>query len=445
MKYSKWQSYYRQSDISMTFQKSLYACINRALLSVLFLMTVFGYAIAQGPDDQFHTSTDSTLFQMMLRDRQDKDDADSIANFTYGSKGWQFRTVNNHFLMQLQWRMQFRYTHASDIIPEPDLNEEDSPENSFTVQRARLKVGGHAYDTIIGYYLEYDFPSGRLLDFRMTLSPKDWLQFRFGQWKVNYNSERVVSSGKQQFADRSILNRVFTFDRQQGAMVFGHVFEGSLMDSWYHLGVFNGTGRGNPNDDEFFLWLGRYQWNFLKKDPDLTFSDTRFTKKPTAFLAFQGAYNRSLFTRFSSAGGGQLDGFAPGIIGQYDLIQSSIEFFFKYKGLSFMNENHWKQVDDNLNNTTTNLKGFYVMGGYFFHGLIERFPEHLEIGFRYAQMDQNTNVINNLEKEYTLVLNWFFKEHLNKLTLDASLLDLQEPGGAFLRDNRFRIQWDVSF
>ena len=74
-------------------------------------------------------------------------------------------------------------------------------------------MGGHAYRPWVIYYLEFDFITPALLDLRFTLKPMDAFQFRFGQWKLPYNRERVDSSGKQQFVERSVVTPFFTIDR----------------------------------------------------------------------------------------------------------------------------------------------------------------------------------------------------------------------------------------
>jgi phosphate-selective porin len=42
---------------------------------------------------------------------------------------------------------------------------------------------------------------------RIDVQPYEWFGFRVGQWKINFNRERVDSSGRQQFVERSAANR----------------------------------------------------------------------------------------------------------------------------------------------------------------------------------------------------------------------------------------------
>ena len=271
-------------------------------------------------------------------------------------------------------------------------------------------------------------------------------RIKVGQWKTFYNRERVISSGKQQMAERSIITRPFTVDRQQGISFYGRLFKGSLADLTYHTSILTGTGRGSfENDDKHMMYVGRLQWNFLGRELGMTSSDLDYQEKPTALIALGALTNRSPFTRFSQAGGGQLIGYAEGVAGQYRVNQGLIETALMYKGFSWQNEFHFKEIKDNVNNAQTTLLGSYYQAGYFFHDLWEIIPKPLEFAARYARYTPNRD-IDFFEEEFTLALNWFFKGgHRNKLTAEVSVFDFEEEADIIKRTTRFRIQWDISF
>ena len=123
-------------------------------------------------------------------------------------------------------------------------------------------------------------PSGaRVIDWRVDLAKWDWGGIRMGQWKVDLNRERVDSSGRQQFVERSIVNRIFTVDRQVGIQLRGRLFDGTLADLNYYAGVFNGEGRSVRNSSEDHLYMGRLQWNFLGRELAWKQTDVEFTEK----------------------------------------------------------------------------------------------------------------------------------------------------------------------
>ena len=140
-----------------------------------------------------------------------------------------------------------------------------------------------------------------------------------------------------------------------------------------------------------------------------------------------------------------MDGFADGAAGQYSLRQYMEETSFKYRGLHLQHELHWKRVVDNVNHRTVYMRGSYVQAGYFFHHLYPRIPRQLEIGGRYAFVDPNTAQSRDLQRETSVVVNWFFEGHNNKLTFDTSRYSLGEGARAGLVDQQVRMQWDVTF
>ena len=390
-----------------------------------------------------------------LQEREFNEPRKKRSFFRYGRKGLQVgEKGKGRFGAKVNIRSQKRFSSPFQSAPRKESQFSRPDENDFRFRRARFKVDGHAFTPWIKYNYEYDLVDTRNLNAFVTVSKWEWLQLRFGQWKVDYSRERSDSSGKQQFADRSIVNRAFTLDRQKGAAILGRVMKGTLGDSRYYVGVFTGNGRGfrtAPGKSELDhgdgspMVAARYQWNFLGRDVGYSQSDLNYHEKPAAALAFGAARNRSRFTRFSSSGGGRLDGFEPGLLGQYSLSQFMEEAAMKYRGFSLQHELHWKRIEDNVNVQTTFMRGSYVQAGYFFHYLFPRIPRQLELGARYALVDPNRVRGNDLQKELAFVVNWFFYGHANKLTFDTSRYSLARNGAEELKDTQVRLQWDVSF
>ena len=363
----------------------------------------------------------------------------------YTDKGFQFTTADKKFRLHLESRFQFRFASPGDQNP-LTLDDLETEEPVFKINRARLKVGGHAFDKSLKYYWEYELAQGNLLDFRLMFEKLDALKIKIGQWKTYYNRERVVSSGKQQMAERSIITRPFTIDRQQGISLYGNLFPETTASLTYHLSVLTGTGRGSfQNDDSHLMYVGRVQWNFLKRELGMTSSDLEWHEKPTALLAVGALTNRSPFTRFSQAGGGQLIGFTEGVAGQYRVNQGLLETALMYKGFAWQSELHFKEIKDRVNLTQTTLLGSYYQAGYFFSNLWELIPQPLELAARYARYTPNRDFSDLIEEEFTIALNWFFKGHRNKLTTEFTVFDFETEIGSIKRNSRIRVQWDISF
>jgi len=375
------------------------------------------------------------------------------SRFRYTRQGLNLRSRDGDFQARVNVRSQLRFSSPFQSAPRRPADFSRADEEDLRFRRARFKMKGHVFKPWVAFKYEHDLVDPRVLDLRVTIKRWEWLQFRFGQWKADYSRERVDSSGKQQFADRSIVNRAFTIDRQKGAMLLGRLMKGTPADSWYYAGVFAGDGRGffsagngiTDNGDGAPLWMARYQWNFLGRDPGHSQSDIEYHERPAAALAVATAGNRSRFTRFSSSGGGQLDGFEPGLPGQYSLRQYAQDFFLKYRGVSVQQELHWKRVTDNVNGGGTFLRGGYVQAGYFFHHLAAWVPKPLETAVRYAWVDPDTGRRSDLREELTFAVNWFFYGHGNKLTFDVSRFSRRRFSHADHSDTQVRFQWDVSF
>jgi phosphate-selective porin len=363
----------------------------------------------------------------------------------YGSKGWEFSTPDGNYKLQFQSRLQFRFSIPFDIDPVTFDEFQQTEKKTFRINRARLKIGGNVYRPWLKYYWEYELAASVLLTFRMIIAKYPFLSFKVGQWKAQYNRERIISSGKQQMMDRSLVTRPFTIDRQQGVSLFGRLKKSKIADFNYWISAFTGTGRGGgTNDDTNLMFMARGQWNFFGREVPFQGSDTKYHNKPVALIAFAAVTNRSPYTRFSTAGGGELEGFEPGEAGQYRANQWMEESALMYKGFSWQQEFHWKEINDKVNKKITTLIGNYVQFGYFLHHLISAVPKPLEIAVRHSIYYPDRTQKNYYEREFSLVGNWFFKEHLNKLSIEISHLDFQRDIDNMVDGTRFRVQWDVS-
>ena len=380
------------------------------------------------------------------------------------SNGFRLETRDGNWQTNFQLRAQMRFTTPYRSDPRQVSSFESEDQSNFEARRLRMKVGGHGRRPWLRYYTEVDMQpsrdvddgsasaSARVIDYRIDIAKWDWLGLRLGQWKVDLNRERVDSSGRQQFVERSIANRVFTMDRQLGVQLRGHLFQETAADLRYFAGVFNGEGRGVNNTDADLLYTARLQWNFMGRDLAFRQTDVEFTEEPIGSLAIAGFSNTGSCTRWSSSGCGNLDGFAsPGSAspGQFEIKQVVQEYAFKYRGCSTQQEFHRKTITDNAYGSTHVLPGGYAQAGYFLHNVLRAVPAPLEVGMRYAYVNEpnaSNRIFENDRREVTVGVNWFIDGHDSKVTLDFSRLTIDD---ALLSDEaldyRLRLQWDVQF
>jgi len=382
------------------------------------------------------------------------------AGISYGKNGFALHTDNGKFSLAIQNRIQTRFAEPFDSDPRT-LNDLDRDENSFMIRRARTKLSGHAYVPWLKYYMQYDWSQPVLRDLSLTIDKYKWAQVRVGRGKVSYNNERVTSSGSQQFVNRSIVNDIFTVDRQQGIEVKGNLFADKWYDLTYYVGAFTGVGVGERNnDDGNMMYSGRLQWNALGGEMKFSQSDIEYHEQPALNISVAANTNRSrctafetdsrscrTLTDFDAAGNSRYVSAANAQKGQYEIDQMMAEVNFKWRGFSLLHELHSKKIKDTVNNNAeTKLLGGFVQAGYFPHHWFSAIPSELEIAGRYAVVDMDTDRSNDKQTEFSAVVNYFLEGHFNKLSLQLSRLSVEDPrAGQEGSENRLWAQWDLSF
>jgi hypothetical protein len=201
---------------------------------------------------------------------------------------------NERLLINAWLRGQFRYSDPFDSDPKSLQDYAEVPGEDFEVRRGRIKVKGHLFNPKIGFYYEHELTGDHpLLDLRLDIHLREDIELRVGQHKVLYNRERVDSSGKQQFVERSISTYAFTVDRQVGATFLKKFMPDTKMNNLLFLGVNKGNGRGGidrRNGDP--MYLARWQWHFLGEELPFSQSDLKFREVPAASLSFAAAQVR---------------------------------------------------------------------------------------------------------------------------------------------------------
>lgn len=370
----------------------------------------------------------------------------SEVKLNYGDKGFRIYTADGDYSLNIQGRLQFRYATPFDRNPIFYAQLSEPAHQVLKINRARLKVGGNAYKSYLKYYFEYDMGRSDLLDFRVMFEKWAFLNFKIGQWKVNYNRERVISSGKQQMVDRSLLNTYFTLDRQQGVTIYGNVGNNHLANLSYEFSLLTGAGRAaysNPTNN--LMYIGHLQWNFCGSEMIWQESDIQIREKPIGAIALSVATFEGPYVLFSTSGGADYFFDSDTLIPNYKVNQLNFETSFMKNGFSWQNENHLKWIENTETDRTTQFAGTYFQAGYFFNQIFEPFPKDLELAVRYAIFTPNMHQNTILQREYSFAANYFFHGHSNKLTAEYSYFDFDnELLGADGR-GRFRVQWDILF
>ena len=152
------------------------------------------------------------------------------------SAGWTsshayVNSANNDLTMQFSGRMHLDFRGYTD---------EETPDSTLVLRRARITVEGNLFDNY-SYKVETDFAdrgSALLRDAYVNARFDNGFQLRFGQFKAPFSQERLQSSLRVNFVDRSSLSALSP-GRSPGIMLHGSFRDDAVS---YGLSVSNGLG-----------------------------------------------------------------------------------------------------------------------------------------------------------------------------------------------------------
>ncbi len=98
--------------------------------------------------------------------------------------------------VELDFRAQFRAANPFDGFPGSEEGF-DADDTETSINRARIKLGGHLFQPWFKFYFEEDVKGPHLLDARIMIERNPHLKFKIGQWKAHFSQERIISSGKR--------------------------------------------------------------------------------------------------------------------------------------------------------------------------------------------------------------------------------------------------------
>lgn len=277
-------------------------------------------------------------------------------------------TPDSSYSMNIRFRMQNRF--LMNTVSDEDL----SPESwEARVRRCRLSFTGHVYNPKLSYYLQLSFSRGDM-DWSMNdasvnntspnvvrdaiiyYKPTKHFQLGFGQTKLPGNRQRVISSGAQQFYDRSGVNANFTTDRDFGFFANYNFKIGSTFKTIAKAAVTSGEGRNNVHSNAGLAYTAR-----LELLPNGDFTD--------GGDYFEGDVSREEKPKISFAGGFHLNDLAVRTQGELgkDLYEARsfqtyfTDLLFKYKGFAFSAEYMRRNADNPVtksgNSTRTIVEG----------------------------------------------------------------------------------------
>ena len=346
------------------------------------------------------------------------------------------RSPDDSYSLGIGGRLQFRYEYKDN---DGDFGYRDT--NNIDVRRARLCLGGNVYSKLVHYYVELDgdsFDVG-IRDFYVYWTPLEEANVKMGYFKVPFNQQRMTTSAKLLFQDRSIASEAFDQDRDYGVDIYGKPFDGYME---YHAAVFQGAGedpaereeqvkalskgRADDNLDNELMYVLNLRYNPFGKYDTVDETDAKYTEKFKMSVAGSVVFNAKRKDE-------KLE--------DTDTIAGVAELSMKYRGFSWHNEYFVMTEDPETNGDSIDSDGFFSQVGYFV------IPKKLELATRYSMLDPDNDSNNDIGREYTAGVNYYFRPgtHRSKIQADYGHYTTEKGEDQDQEDNRIRVQYQIVF
>jgi len=365
------------------------------------------------------------------------------------------QSKDGDFSMAPRLRIQFR--------DELHIEEEETT-NTFGARRARLQFKGHVFGKNNKYKAEFAFSPkdlsykdgtpGRtpLLSWYTEHTQLRDLSIRVGQYKLLYSRQRVVSSGNQEFVDRSLAQGEFNLDRDIGFHFFSKDL-GGIDKLKYYTGVTIAEGRdsweaeviANEDGDSSPSWqyLGRVE--VLPFGGFKDYSEVDFKRLNKVRMSIGAAY---AYTANGDRDRGYLgDTFTDGGTVTYNNVTADV--MMKWAGLTAFGEFYYRdgqRSDGALRSAAATEDDIYLtrngMGGSGQVGyLIPKVP--VGVGARYSAITArgiaNQNSLSD-KQEAGGTIGYFIAGHPYKIQADYFHIWTEDSAS-----DRVRVQMQVAY
>ncbi|MDH3709224.1 MAG: OprO/OprP family phosphate-selective porin [Cyclobacteriaceae bacterium] len=376
-------------------------------------------------------------------------------NVSYESfgKGLSVMAADSSFTLKLGVRFQTLYAGVLNF-------DSDNWSDQFLIRRARLKFDGFAFSPKLEYKIELGlsnrdtgggqnvqsgFTSRIILDAVLKWKfHKDWALW-VGQTKLPGNRERVISSQKLQFVDRSLVNSRFNIDRDIGIQLRHKDRVGSKGVLKEMAAISMGEGRDittpNIGGYDYTLRLEYLPFGEFASKGDYFSSDLKREPEPKLAIGVTYDFNDDAGKTRGQLGTFTIDSTMTQITN--DLTAVFVDAIFKYKGWSIQSEYAHKSAGEDIivSSLEGDLKygtghGFVLQTGYLF-------PSNFELAGRYTKIKPDSETYSSLGErmEYAIGLSRYIVEHNLKVQSDVSIIE--RPGGSDFF--QFRLQFELAF
>ena len=348
-------------------------------------------------------------------------------------------TFSVNFRFRMQNRMGFTLTD-DDTTWNPSAIE-------FRTRRLRLRLDGFVLNKHWKYAIQLSFTRGDqdwdnagvpnvVRDAMVFYEARKEFKIGFGQGKLPGNRQRVVSSGEQQFVDRSNVNATLNVDRDFGLQLYYHFNTGPIH---YNLrgaltsgeGRNEGVSKSNVSANAGMCYTGRFEIMpfgiFTEHDKDyFKENEGDLKREPKPKLSLGGGVS---FNNDAVRTGGQL---GKSLYESRDINTMIFDGLFKWRGISAYGEYIRRLVPGGSPITSNDAgaeefvydgEGILAQSGYLFKNnfeIVGRFAQVMPLG--------DTRLHRSVVQDFTVGCNKYLRQHRVKVQFDATLQKQLEPG-----------------
>ena len=328
----------------------------------------------------------------------------------------------------------------------------DEVETNLLVRRARLKFEGVAINPKFQYKVELGLTnrdhgspipqtknSARIiLDAFVKYEIAGNTHLWFGQTKLPGNRERVISSAKLQFVDRSLLNFNYNIDRDMGVQLH-QKFDIGNMKAKAIVSVSQGEGRnitsGNEGGFDYTSRVELLPFGSFTSKGDYFGSDLKREEVPKLALGLTYDYNVNASRQRGNTGS---------FLGQTRTLSTIFaDMMFKYKGFSVMAEYAIKSSDGSsvFIDETDSLEYNFVTGSALNIQAGYLLPSDWELAARFTSVTPEYILEQDDVSMYTVGISKYIDGHNLKVQSDFSIIREGEMEDSYLA----RLQFELSF
>lgn len=354
-------------------------------------------------------------------------------------------TLGSGFYMEISNRVQVRYSHEmpDERVKLPGTESAGDDKGSFRIRRAKFKIEGWFYQPYLQYELQMNWPAltGSNLGAFLEDANINWdltkgrkrLMVRFGQFKVPFGLQELISSGSQQFVDRSLASIAHFRGRDAGVSAWGVLGNNRLE---YRAGIFNGNGLTRTlNDNDKFQTNARVTFQPSGAVPlGIWGSGAHMTESDMDSRAL----GRPVFTVSGAFEQNDLSFASTDLAANIKSTLWTVDTLYKYKGF-FATGSYTRGLRRPQDSSIPEFDtyGWFLQGGYFLK------PDIWEVAGRYGELDPS-DLFADTVKEVGGAVSYYYNKHNLKVQADFRRISTEAASGG-TTNHELRLQTQFIF